>query len=197
MILSLSAVAEVQTEFVFNDSNTVYGDSSNYYNSWLMYGMTTSDWTKASIRIDLTEGTMNHSGDAGGLEPVPEAVSYYDTGGLCPKFNPLLSPWLYWDWNEEPDYFNLTWIDEPDDGAGTWLLGVVTITTDAMGTITGTNYDADTSENGVDFAFEIVNGQIVPEPASVALLLLGFSALLKKRKMKVIAWLYCYGVAGP
>ncbi len=171
MILCVTAVAEVQTEFVYNDTDTPY-------NSWLMYGTTTTDWTKASIEIVLTEGTMSHEGGGGFFVPAADAYSFWDTGGVNPNFNPF----YYSDWIEDPDYFSLTWWDLPDDGAGTWLLFILTITTDAMGTITGTNYDADTAATGVDFAFEIVNGQIIPEPATVVTLLLCASGLLRRRR---------------
>ena len=120
---------------------------------------------------------MNHEGLVWNT-PASQALSYWDTGGVAPNFNALHVS----DWIEDPDYFSLTWYDTPDDGAGTWLLAVVTITTNSMGTITGTNYDADTAATGVDFAFEIVNGQIVPEPATMAILAFGASLTLFRKR---------------
>ena len=165
IVLALSgsaASASVTTDFLFD------GEAKGF-NSWQMVTDTTTDWTNARLEVSLSEGAFiydysipddyDYSIPDDILEH-PELVSQFRpaTTGLIPGLGKMVVAEI----KTDPQDFVLSWGDTANLGAGNWQIGLLTFTANANGTIWGKSYDRDTQGVGVQFTFDIVNGQITP-----------------------------------
>ena len=73
-------------------------------------------------------------------------------------------------------WIGASWFNTDVTNIGTFKIAQVTLSADAAGSLGGTTYDAGTAGVGVEYSAEILNGLVVPEPATLGLLLAAASA---------------------
>ena len=157
----------------------------------LMLVDTDTDWTNAYLNITLSAGSFFEEATFGtDTEPNPALIpvfpdlaydSYLDTPAAYPSvasFAPgkVISPTVY----------DVSWFDDPNfpDGPGVGQqIAQLTLTPDAQGTVYGIVFDIDTAGVGVEvLGYSVVDGHIVPEPATLALLASGGICVLLRKK---------------
>ena len=191
VVLALAAVtanAAISTEFVLVGEGTVTG-----YNTYDMVAHCTTDWTNARLDLVLTAGSLYQHFAGSNVEPSPLFFPgfpelEFDTYLTVPAGNPDV-PGFGGVTQCDTAGIGASWFDSVDDGPGSHVVARITLSQDAQGLltapagVTGTNYDVDTTGVGVDYEFDIIDGHIVPEPATLALLAFGgLAVLIRKRR---------------
>ena len=159
----------------------------------LMLVDTDTDWTNAYLNITLSAGSFyeelvfgnDNEPNPALLGIVPDLAfdSYLDTPGPystadTASFAPgkTITPTVY----------DVSWFDDPNfpDGPGVGQqIAQLTLSPDAQGTVYGVVFDIDTAGVGVEvLGYSVVDGHIVPEPVTLALLASGGICVLLRKK---------------
>lgn len=149
---------------------------------------TTSDWTIASLQIDLTSGSIYQDAFGNSHNAASPAISaafpsvVFDTyvsdphGGTSTAGPAICTGGLFdmCGLKFDTESIDLFWSGPSADAAdtGTFSIARVTLSPDANGSATVT-FKVAAENNAIGTDFLIQNGQIVPEPVSFALLGLG------------------------
>ena len=154
-----------------------------------------NDWTNAQITIVLSEGLCYNTGPSGGgdTEPDPFVIGFlpdlaYDTYLADPDgWDQLVSfaSTPAGTKNVPSTLVDASWFDDPNtpNGPGTFKIAQLTFDPDAQGTVTGFVFDTETSGVGVELVgWSVVDGAIVPEPVTLALLASGGICVLLRKK---------------
>ena len=198
-MVALTAQAGIEANFVMTGQGAVEAGGP-MFNIYELQVTTDTDWTNSRLDIALSAGSFgNHAfQNEDGAPPLaalfgsfPELAndSFFQTpSGSAASTADLTFPQAA---PSGDTVVGLSWFDTEDTGAGTHTLMQLAISTDAVGTIAGKNYDLDTAGVGVDVgmvgdvggSWSVVGGEVVwvPEPATIGLLVLGGVALLKRR----------------
>ncbi len=186
LLLVVTASANAAVNTYFTKVNTVdIGETT--YKVWDMMVDVDSDWERTRMDLILTSGTLYQHSLPFDVEPNPgfypmfldmEWDTYLTVPGGFPAPVGLAG---------DPPYMSDTsitasWFDEIDSGPGVWRIAQVTLSSDAEGTISGWSTDCMVcTALPESFQYVIVDGEIVPEPATTALLALGGLALIRRR----------------
>ena len=163
------------------------------YKVWDMKVDVDADWTNERMDLVLTAGQMYQ--DAFGTDREPP-LYFCGAAFLCVTD-------VDWDtyltvprgysapvsFAGDPPYMDTTsitasWFDTLEDGPGTWRIARITLSDDAAGDITGETYTTEAPGVGAPFdEYYILNGEIIPEPITLSLLLAGgLLSLLRRRR---------------
>ena len=190
-VTSLAANAGTLISTGFTKTNTVSVGGTTY-KVWAMQVTTDDNWLSSYMDIDLTSGSLYQNIVWGGL---------YDPN---PVIFMMIDPDLEWDtYVADPDRyptlpgtagtpvcttadFDVSWFNyQDDDGPGTHFIAQITLSADSNGNIIGESYDPDYDVLGAShFEYYIINGEIVPEPATLSLITIGAIGVLLRRKRK-------------
>lgn len=208
--LSTSVVAQAVsiTEFVEITSGTF--DSATDGNRTYAYRINTNgnDWTNSDLRIELTSGSIIHHltnppfgspvpapdpqdpfiGDSAVWSPIAPAG---DFGTAFPAGTSIANP-VYDNTVENATFWDVSWFNTATTDIGIFDIGMITLSPDANGTISyrTVSFDQTLGESQVEDGgygnaedrFAIVDGQIVPEPGTLALASLAVAGLLGARR---------------
>ncbi len=209
---ALSASAALTTEFVLNTTPSgtipVNPDGSRTLGgtNYFTYDMMVTSlvfWTNA--RLDITLATGEFYNDVGfGKDTQPgEAVFGFvpevewDTYARTPGGELALASFTvgaqYGQNSLTPDppagntIIAASWFWIGNAGPGIDNIARLTLSADANGTITGMVFDANPgfpfpTQNSFDGVYSIVDGHIVPEPATLSLLGIGVVGLMRRRR---------------
>jgi hypothetical protein len=189
VLLGIAASAGAGVDTSFEKVNTVDLGGTTY-KVWDMKVYTPSDWTNTRMDLLLTSGTLYQDPDGSDIHPNPGFFMFvpsleWDTYLTVPSGYPApvsfagAPPWM------TDTSITASWFDTVNDGPGIWKIARVTLSSDAYGTITGSSWDMGPAPAvccPLGFEFTIMAGEIVPEPATIALLALGAVALLRRRR---------------
>ncbi len=189
VLVGITAAAGASVDTSFEKANTVDLGGTTY-KVWDMKVDTPSDWTNSRMDLTLTSGNLYQ--DAMGSDVAPN-----------PAFFEMVSS-LEWDTSLDvpggfpaavglagaPPYMSDTsitasWFDAVNAGPGLHKIAQITLSSDAYGTITGQSWDMGPAPAVCcppEFEFIIMDGEIVPEPATIALLAFGATVLLRRRQ---------------
>ena len=156
---------------------------------------TDTEFLSAYLHIELSAGQCYNTASGGGdFEPDPVFVGFipdlaYDTYLADPDGYPDLAkvPSAPAGVNNTMStLIDASWYDDPNypNGPGTgFRIAQLVFTPDAQGTVSGLLFDRDSAGNGVDLVgWSVVDGYIVPEPATMALLASGGICVLLRKK---------------
>lgn len=188
VLLGIAATAGGSVETYFEKVNTV-DIGGTTYKVWDMKVDTPSDWTNSRMDLTLTSGNLYQNALGSDVEPNPalfaafpdvEWDTYVTTpGGWAAPMGIASAPPYMTDTS-----ITASWFGTVNDGPGIWKIARVTLSSDAHGTIAGQSWDVGPAPAVCcppEFEFIIMDGEIVPEPATVALLALGAAALLRRK----------------
>ena len=154
------------------------GDTS--YNVYDMMVTCDYDWTNSRLDLSLSQGSLYHDAFGSFTEPSPAYYSFaptlrWDTYLAVPGGHPNVAS-LFGRVAMEADRLGASWFNTDVTNIGTFKIAQLTLSADAVGSLWGTTYDAGTAGVGVEYSAEILDGDVVPEPATLGLLLAGASA---------------------
>lgn len=182
LALAASAQAAAITSFVKVADVNIGGVD---YTVWDIKVNASTDWTNSRLEVDLAAGSMYN--DPVGTDAQPLSAFFtvfptleWDTYVTTPA-GEAASPGFA-EAALTPTQIRVSWFDSAPGGDGESTVARVTLSADANGALAGKSYDVDTQGVGTPFAMDIVNGQIIPEPATLALLVLGGLAAVVRRR---------------
>ena len=198
-MMALTAQAGIEADFVLTGQGSIDGNTFNIY---VLQVTTDTDWTNSLLEVSLSAGSFGNHAFGSKAPPIPALLAAFpelgnDTylqtpDGQAPSTAgtpvfPSASP-------KGDTKIAVSWFDTTDTGAGTHTIAQLAITMDAVGTISGRNYDIETAGVGVDIGFvagiagqwPLVGGEIgfFPEPATLGLLALGGLVLLRHKRRR-------------
>ncbi len=161
------------------------------YNVWDMMVEVDPDWTTTDMDLTLTSGEMFHETEVGSnTEPNPAFFASFpdlewDTYAATPGGH-ARSASFAGTTVMDATTFDAVWFDSVTGEAGTFRVARITLSTDANGDISGNVFFAKPGETepgkvSID-EYLIEDGEIVPEPATMALLGLGGIGVLLRRR---------------
>ena len=173
VVLAVATVANAALVTTWEEQSAPAGMTS-----WKMMVATDTDWTNSRMEVDLTDGSINYLLNVFPAGPVPQPLGLDDTAGFGPGF---AAP-TYADWSEAPQAFRCSWGNSVAGETGDLWIGILTMSDDADGEVRTWDFNADLAGVGKWTNYPIVDGEIVPEPATLAVLGLGGLAVLLRKK---------------
>ena len=206
VVLAVAASANAVTlelSVVFQ-GQVVTTDAANpgTYNVYDLMCNTDPDWTNTVMNLTLTSGEFYQH--YAGLDTEPPAFMVglfpelaYDTYAAVPTGDPEIAAFTAGRVIDTTN-FKASWFDSDDDGAGNYRIARMSVTTNAEGD-TGSDlepfnnlnkvYNTDPLYSGIGLRFRVeveageITVSVIPEPATMGLLVLGgLGVLVRKRR---------------
>ncbi|MCH2114699.1 MAG: PEP-CTERM sorting domain-containing protein [Pirellulales bacterium] len=193
LCMAVGAHAGTTTSFPLVSNGVFDNGGLAGFSTYAMRVTSTTDWTNADLEISLSEGSLNHVapaflgstvgvnglGDTAGLAPT--AVLADLTGGFNGTFSSAGAH------VESATDFSSSWFTTAGGDIGTFDIGMITLSSDAVGTIAYRTIAGSAVENGgwagSPATFRIEGGAIVvPEPTSLMLASLGLIPMFLRRR---------------
>ncbi len=193
VIASLTVATQVQaaliTELVFVQSVDLLGsDGVDDHDVYDLIITTDTDWTNSRLDMVLTQGSFYQDSFGDDRPPNPAFFS----------IAPTLEFDTYFAGADRADtnfagqvgtpqrtitdtVLGISWFDNNlNIGAGTFQIARITVTQDAVGSFTGKSFSLENAGLGQSFSGSLP----IPEPASLALMMVGGMMLLKRQRRR-------------
>ncbi len=192
-VIFAAATAGAQAGYIITtfDKVTSVNIGGTDYNVWDMMVEVDPDWTTTEMNLTLTSGEI-YQETVGGSNTEPNPAFFasfpdleWDTYAATPGGH-ARSASFAGTTVMDATTFDAVWFDSVTGEAGTFRIARITLSTDADGDITGDAFfaipgETEPGKESLD-DYYVENGNILPEPATLAIIGLGGICVLLRRR---------------